>query len=71
MSNLNSTQADLQASWRRLDQRWEETKVVWNDPVRRRFEQEYWTPLENQTRTTLKEMERLAQVIAQVRRSVK
>lgn len=71
MGSLNSTQAELQAGWQRLAQRWEETKAVWNDPVRRRFEKEYWIPLENQTRTTLKEMERLGQVIAKARQSVK
>lgn len=71
MRNLNSTRAELQAAWQRLYQRWEETKAVWNDPVRRRFEKEHWMPLENQTQVTLKEMERLAQVIAKARRSVK
>lgn len=44
MRNLNSTQAELQAAWQRLAQRWEETEALWNDPVRRRFEKEYWTP---------------------------
>ncbi|MFQ5856286.1 MAG: hypothetical protein ACE5LU_11645 [Anaerolineae bacterium] len=68
---MNSTRAELQAGWQRLDQRWEETKAVWNDPVRRRFEKEHWTPLERQVQATQREMERLAQVIGQARRSVK
>ena len=71
MGNLNTTRAEMQDAWQRLHQRWEETKTLWNDLVRRRFEKEPWTPLENQTRTTLKEMGRLAQVIAQARRSVR
>ncbi|MBS1252572.1 MAG: hypothetical protein MAG451_01613 [Anaerolineales bacterium] len=45
--------------------------VVWNDPVRRRFEKEYWMPLERQVQATQREMERLARVISQARRSVK
>ncbi|MFQ5342051.1 MAG: hypothetical protein ACE5F6_10950 [Anaerolineae bacterium] len=71
MGNLNTTRAELQDAWQRLRQRWEETKAVWNDLVRRRFEKEHWAPLEDQAQATHREMERLAQVIAQARRSVK
>jgi len=39
--------------------------------VRWQFEREFWQPLESQVPATLKEVERLAQVIAQARRSVK
>jgi hypothetical protein len=71
MSSLNTTAAQLETAWKRLRQRWEDTKTVWNDPVQRHFEKEYWTPLEGQTQATLKELEQLAQVIAQARQKVK
>ncbi|MFQ5856282.1 MAG: hypothetical protein ACE5LU_11625 [Anaerolineae bacterium] len=71
MGNLNTTSAELQEAFQRLRQRWEETKPLRNDPVRRRFEKEHWTPLERQVQATQREMEQLAQVIAQARRSVK
>ena len=71
MGNLNTTRAELQDAWQRLRQRWEETKTLWNDPVRRRLEKEHWTPLERQVHATHREVEGLAQVIAQARRNVK
>ncbi|MBC7264335.1 MAG: hypothetical protein H5T64_08235 [Chloroflexi bacterium] len=71
MSNLNTITAELDEAWQRLRQRWEETKAMWNDPVRWQFEREFWQPLESQVPIILKEMERLAQVIAQARRNVR
>jgi len=70
MGNLSTTGAELQEAWQRLCLRWQETISLWNDPVRWQFEREYWQPLEGQMPATLKEMERLAQVVAQARRSV-
>jgi len=71
MSNLNNTSVELRDIWQRLNQRWEEAKALWNDPVRWSFEKEHWTPLEGQAQATQQEMARLAQVIAQAQRSVK
>lgn len=70
MGNLNTTGTKLQEAWQRLCLRWQETTPLWNDPVRWQFEREYWQPLESQMPATQREMERLAQVIAQARRSV-
>jgi hypothetical protein len=71
MSNLHTNRAKLQEPWQRLRQRWQGTTALWNDPMRWQFEQEFWQPLEVQVPATLKEMERLAGVIAQARRSVR
>jgi hypothetical protein len=71
MANLSTTITQLDTAWKTLRQRWESIKVVWNDPVSRDFEKNYWAPVEGQVRATQREMERLAQVIAQARRSVK
>ncbi len=71
MSNLNTTRAELHESWQRVRQRWQGTTALWNDSVHRQFEREFWQPLEDQVPATLKEMERLTEVITQARRSVK
>lgn len=67
---MTAPAAELNAAWQALRRRWEETKMVWNDPVRRAFEQEYWTPLEEGTSAAQREMENLAKVIAQAKRRV-
>ena len=71
MANLSHTTNELDTALRSLRQQWESTQEVWNDPVSRSFEQEYIVPLESQVQATQRAMERLAQVIAQARRSVK
>jgi len=71
MVNLSTAIAQLDSGWKTLRQRWEDTTAVWNDPVRWSFEKEHWTPLDAQAQATQREMEQLAQVIAQARRSVK
>lgn len=47
------------------------TTSMWDDIVRQRFEMEHWLPLEREVQVTQREMERLAQVVAQARRSVR
>lgn len=67
---MSEPSARLNHAWQALRRRWEEIKLVWNDPVRRAFEQEFWTPLEEGTSAAQREMENLAKVIAQARRRV-
>ncbi|NJN84942.1 MAG: hypothetical protein HC802_23405 [Caldilineaceae bacterium] len=62
---------DQHAAWQRLTLRWQESERAWNDPVRREFEKRYWQALTQENQATAKEMERLAQVLAQARRSVR
>jgi hypothetical protein len=71
MSNLNTAISQLETEWKALALRWEETKKVWTDLVRRDFEKEYWEVLASQPPAVQREMERLAQVIAGAKRSVK
>lgn len=71
MAGLNMTAGQLNSAWKTLCQRWEESKMTWNDPVRWDFEKTYWMPLGQQVRATQREMERLMQVISQARRSIK
>lgn len=69
--SLNSTAVYFKEAWRQLHQRWDETAQVWDDPVRFKFEKEFWQPLESQVTATHREMERLAHVISQAKRSVR
>lgn len=69
--NLPSIQSRLQQSRRQLHQQWLTTSSQWRDEKRDQFEHEYWQPVESQIANTLVEMERLSQVIVQVRQIVR
>lgn len=71
MASLGSPINTLDIAWNVLSQRWEYTSSLWNDPVSKSFERDYWTTLGSQNRATLKEMQKLAQVIAEARRRVR
>jgi hypothetical protein len=71
MASLNTSVENLDAAWKALLGRWDATKAVWNDPVQRDFEEQYWQPLEQHVHATQQEMARLAEVIAKARQSVK
>lgn len=63
MSGLKRTATELEETWRWLCRQWDQTKSLWDDKVRRDWEEEFWTVLEQQVPATYREMERLAQVI--------
>ena len=71
MANLSMTSSQIESGCKTLQQRWSDTQSAWTDPVSRAFEQEYLLPLESQVQATQREMERLAQVIAQAKHGVK
>lgn len=71
MSDLTNPIHDLDAAWKVLLYRWGATKEIWQDAVQQEFEQQHWTPLEEQTRAVQRELEALAQVISKARRVVK
>ena len=62
---------ELQNSSRRLCQRWDETKQIWDDSVQRQFEKEFWQPLDVQVNVTQRELERLARVVTDAYRGVR
>ncbi len=70
-SSLEARIDQLKSAWKRLSVRWEETKTVWNDPVRWGVERKHWKSLESQVQAVLKEMDQIDQVISQARHSVK
>lgn len=71
MADLDASMEQLTTASRVLHQSWENRKPLWNDPVSQSFEKNYLTLFEGQTQLTLKEMQRLAYVIAEARRRVR
>ncbi|MGE3808299.1 MAG: hypothetical protein AB7K24_26865 [Gemmataceae bacterium] len=47
---------------------WDSVQRVWNDPVRRDFEENFWKELEVQVDATLRGTDRLSQVLIQMKR---
>jgi|GEM_PF-854839 len=70
MSGLKDGIAKLDEANKRLHLHWNETKSLWTDSVQLTFEQTYWQPLEQQVRTTQRELEHLAEVIAKAYQQV-
>jgi hypothetical protein len=58
----------LQQAARALRDRWLITEATWSDAVRRRFEERYLVPLEPAVDAALIGMQKLAEVLEQVRR---
>ena len=71
MSNLNASEERLRQSWRALQQQWRSTCDLWNDPVRHRFEREFWQEWEQVVPATLDTMQQLANIASQARRAVR
>lgn len=69
MGNPYQASEDLQTSFQRLHQRWEEARSLWNDIVRQHFERTYWEPLERQARATHEQAARLAEVLVKAMRN--
>ncbi len=71
MADLDAPINQLGAAWRVLRQSWEDRKSLWNDPISQSFEKDYLALFEGQTQFTLREMQKLAQVIAGARRRIR
>ncbi len=71
MSSLLQGRDHLDNSWKALRLQWQAALTLWDDPVSRHFEREYWQEFERVVPATLDEMQKLAQVIAQAQRSAK
>jgi hypothetical protein len=58
----------LNTAMKTLLGRWDEVGDDWDDAVRRDFEENYLEPLRAQTQATVREMERLGEVLRNARR---
>lgn len=71
MSGLRTAQERLRNGWRSLQHQWQASGGLWHDPVHRRFEREFWQDFEQVVPSTMNEMQKLEDIIAQARRNVR
>jgi len=70
MSRLNDAISQLETDWNALVRHWEEIKQVWDDEVRREFEQKYWKELESRMTKVRPELARLQVPIDRAKRRI-
>jgi hypothetical protein len=66
--SLSTSKAALHDAMKKLRVRTDSVKELWDDESRRRFERDYIDPLEALVISTVKGMEAMESLIAQVRR---
>lgn len=70
MNGIGQARPQLQDAWLRLQDRWQSAADRWHDAIRQRFERDFVQEYERTLPAVFKEMDRLADVIAQARREV-
>lgn len=63
--NLSTGRSKLHGSLEDLRLHWEEIKIIWNDPVRKEFEEKFWVDLEETVLTAIRGIDRLDQIVRQ------
>lgn len=63
--NLSTGRSKLHGGLEDLRLHWEEIKVIWNDPVRKDFEEKFWVDLEETVLTAIRGIDRLDQIVRQ------
>ncbi|HVS37127.1 MAG TPA: hypothetical protein VMS17_16315 [Gemmataceae bacterium] len=66
--SLNASSVELTDGIKTLAELWEATRAVWTDGVALDFEQRFWRPLEGHSNDAVNAIDRLALLVAQVRR---
>ena len=61
--DLNSSVTRLQKAARRLNERWAETKEVWDDKMSREFEEEFLWPIMPQLKLSIATIHEMAEVL--------
>ena len=63
--DVSTGAAKLHQALKKLKQSWDTTQDAWTDAVRREFEEKHIALLEEKVKSTLREMDRLSQVMMQ------
>ena len=66
--NVSAGYASLNHSLKIMRALWDETKVQWNDPVGRAFNEQQWEPLEGRVVAALRAMDRMIPTLASMQR---
>jgi hypothetical protein len=64
--NLSTGRSQLHSARKNLREHWEETRLIWSDPVCEAFENDFLQPLEQQIHATIRATDRLAATLAQL-----
>ena len=65
--DITTDRAKLHNQLKDLRARWQQVQDIWNDPVRKEFEEGHWAELEARVTAALRAMDQLATVMTQVR----
>ena len=71
MASVKAASEGLHHEWRTLQQQWRATCDLWNDPVRHRFEREFWQEWEQVVPAAIGEMQKMADVLSAARNHVR
>jgi hypothetical protein len=66
--SLSTGRYQLYSSMETLRAHWDEVRPRWSDAVRQDFEEQYWSEIEPRVNGALAAMDRLGQVLSQLRR---
>jgi hypothetical protein len=66
--SLSTGRYQLYASLEAIRLRWEEVRPHWSDAVRQDFEEQYWSQVEPRVNAALAAMDRLGQILLQLKR---
>jgi hypothetical protein len=66
--SLSTGRYQLYSSMETLRLHWDEVQQRWHDAVRQDFEEQFWSQVEPRVNAALSAMDRLGQVLGQVRR---
>jgi hypothetical protein len=65
--SVSTDRAKLHNQLKDLRARWQQVQDVWDDPVRKEFEEGHWAALEAHVQTALRAMDQLASAMTQAR----
>ncbi len=70
MTGVGQASSQLRNAWARLTDQWQATADRWHDLVRQRFERDFLQEYERAVPLAIREMDQLADLLAQARREV-
>jgi hypothetical protein len=69
--SLSTGLIGLHSALKDLRLKWQETQLIWNDSVRRDFDENLWQPLETQVEAAHRALDRLAAIVAQAQQDTR
>jgi hypothetical protein len=70
MNSLRFSYEEIFYEWQSLQGQWQSLSQVWLDSMRDSFEREFWSVIDDTTRSTLKEFEDFSEIIERAYREI-